>query len=194
MNHFAKVCRGKAVKKEKHPNKDTTRSKRPVHPLKDSRPANESDSDSEGYLYNVRSNKTPVAWVKVCKHIFDATIDTGATLNVIDRQTYEKMDGVHLRKTNVKAFVYTAEKPVKFIGKFEALVETRKRVAVATFHVAEKSDSGNLISANTAQELGLITLHVKNVVSGKKGNLDSILNKHSKVFTSLGKLKNIKSL
>ena len=99
------------------------------------------------------------------------------------------MDGVHLKKTNVKAFAYTAEKPVKFIGKFEAVVETRKRVAVATFHVAEKPDSGNLISANTAQELGLITLHVKNVVSSKKRNLDSILNKHSKVFTGLGKLK-----
>ena len=135
-----------AAKQEKHPNKDTTRSKRPVHPLKDSTPANESDSDSEGYLYNVRTNKTPVVWVKVRKHLFDATIDTGATLNVIDRQTYEKMDGVHLRKTKVKAFAYTAEEPVKFIGKFEAVVETWKRVAVTTFHVAEKPDSGNLIS------------------------------------------------
>ena len=66
MNHFAKVCRGKAVKKEKHPNKDTTRSKRPVHLLKDSTPApaNESDSESEEYLYNVRTNKTPVVRVK----------------------------------------------------------------------------------------------------------------------------------
>ena len=95
-----------------------------MHPLKDSTPANESDSDSEGYLYNVRTNKTPVVWVKVRKHLFDATIDTGATLNVIDRQTYEKMDGVHLRKTKVKAFAYTVEEPVKFIGKFEAVVET----------------------------------------------------------------------
>ena len=60
---------------------------------------------------------------------------------------------------------------------------------MATFHVADKSDSGNLISANTAQELRSITLHVDNVVSNKKGNIDSILNKHSKVFTGLGKLK-----
>ena len=77
----------------------------------------------------------PVVRVTVCKNSFDATIDTGATIKVIDRQTYEKMDGVHLKKTNVKAFAYTAEKPVKFIGKFEAVIETRKRVTVATLQI-----------------------------------------------------------
>ncbi len=40
-----------------------------------------------------------------------------------------------------------SDKPVRFIGKFEAIVETRKRVAVATVYVANKPGSGNLISA-----------------------------------------------
>ena len=56
-----------------------------------------------------------------------------------------------------------SDKLVRFIGKFEAIVETRKRVSVATFYVAKKEDSGNLISSSTAQELGIISLHVHSV-------------------------------
>ena len=41
--------------------------------------------------------------VTVGKHCFDVTLDTGASLNVIDRGTYEHMDGIQLKKTNVKA-------------------------------------------------------------------------------------------
>ncbi|CAB4027924.1 Potassium channel subfamily T member 1 [Paramuricea clavata] len=37
-------------------------------------------------------------------------------------------------------------------------IETRKRVTVATFYVTKTSNSGNLISATTAQELGLVSL------------------------------------
>jgi hypothetical protein len=77
---------------------------------------------------------------------------------------------------------------VQFLGKFEALIETKKRIAVATFYVAKTTNSGNLISATTAQELGLISLHL-NKVSTTKNNLERILNKHSTVFQGLGKLK-----
>jgi hypothetical protein len=53
--------------------------------------------------------------------------------------------------------------PVKFLGKFEETIETRKRVTVATFYVTKTSNSENLISATTAQELGLdnVSLHLK---------------------------------
>ena len=59
MNDFAKVCRSKGAQKAKYPNKDNARTKRPVHPLKDNTPASDSNSNSEGYLYSVRTNKTP---------------------------------------------------------------------------------------------------------------------------------------
>ena len=85
------------------------------------------------------------------------------------------MDGVDLKTTNVKAFAYTVAKPVKFIGKFETLVETRKRVAVATFYVASNPNSGNLISSTTAQDLGLISLHVNKVsATSNDPNMDKI--------------------
>ncbi len=53
-----------------------------------------------------------------------------------------------------------------------------------------KPDSGNLISASTAQELGLISLHVHSVSpsTGDK-KIDQILHQHANVFHGLGKLK-----
>jgi hypothetical protein len=47
---------------------------------------------------------------------------------------------------------------VQFLGKFEALIETKKRIAVATFYVAKTPNSGNLISATTAQLEQIIRL------------------------------------
>ena len=111
----------------------------------------DSDTSSEDYLYTLKNKKTQSVRVTVCKQSFQATIDTGATINVIDRATFKKMDGVNLKKTNIKAFGYNAKEPVKFQEKFEATIET-KRVAVATFCVAQTSDSTNLILGTRAYD------------------------------------------
>ncbi|CAB3984924.1 Hypothetical predicted protein [Paramuricea clavata] len=98
------------------------------------------------------------------------------------------MDGVKLKQTNTKAFPYNTTQPVKFLGKFEAVVETRKRLSVAMFYVVKGQNSGNLLPPATAQDLGLITLHLNHVTT-KDDNLDEMLGKHTKVFHGLGKLK-----
>jgi hypothetical protein len=192
-NHFSKVCRGtkqRETPKREYPQRHSKNTgKRPINPLT---PNGNSDSNTDGedYLYSVRNKQTPQVRVTVCKVPFEATIDTGATINVIDKSTFSKIDGVHLKKTSIKAFAYMSDTPVRFIGKFEAIVETRKRVAVATFYVASKEDSGNLISSSTAQELGLISIHVHSVSpSTCDQKIDQILHRHAKVFHGLGKLK-----
>ena len=63
-----------------------------------------------------------------------------------------------------KAFAYTGTKPVKFVRKFEALIETRKRDNMAAFYVTKTSDSGNLIDlVSNGSELGIISLHLHKV-------------------------------
>ncbi|CAB3997225.1 Hypothetical predicted protein [Paramuricea clavata] len=57
------------------------------------------------------------------------------------------------------------------------LIETKKHIAVATFYIAKTTNSGNLISATTAQEIGLINLNLNKVSTTKNNNLDKILNK-----------------
>ena len=49
-------------------------------------------------------------------------------------------------------------------------------------------NSGNLLSLSAAQDLGVITLHLKSV-STKDAAVDNILDKHKSVFNGLGKLR-----
>ena len=186
QNHFAKVCRSKPEQKEHPPasqgNRYKHKFKKPVKPLRNiehEKYDTESSDSDENYLYAVTNTTTPKVNVKICQHSFKATVDTGASINVIDQNTYAKMKGVELQRTSVKAFAYNSAKPVKFIGKFETTVETRKRIAVATFYVAKTTDSGNLISLTTAQELGLISLHLNKVSMTKDRKLGKILDKHA---------------
>ncbi len=106
---------------------------------------------------------------KVCQHWFKATVDTGATIKVVDQETFAKMVKPYLKKTSIKAFAFDAKLPVRFVSKFEATIETRKCVTVATFYVTKTTTSGNLISATTAQDLGLISIHLHKI-SGKTGH------------------------
>ena len=63
-------------------------------------------------------------------------------------------------------------------------------MSVSTFYVVKGQNSGNLLSLSTAQDLGLITLHISNV-STKDAALDNIIAKHNSVFNGLSKLKRI---
>ena len=74
-------------------------------------------------------------------------------------------------------------------------------LVVMSFHglqepVVKAQNSGNLLCADTAQELNLISLHVNKLsqvsanVKTTDPKLKKLLNKHASVFTGLGKLKN----
>ena len=158
-----------------------------------------SSADSENeYVYTVDKNakNSSHVRVKVLDHSFDMMVDTGASINIIDRCTYSKLP-VNLQATNTKAFPYSSDTPVKFLGKFQALIETKRKFDVATFFVVDKENSGNLLSANTAQQFGVISLHL-NKISESSSNasphtnnrkLNQILEKFEKVLNGLGKLK-----
>mgnify|MGYP002804123417 FL=1 len=94
-----------------------------MHPVSK---ASDSASSDEEYLYTVKSKQPPIVNVKVCQHWGKATIDTGATINVVDQETFAKMVGPNLRKTSIKAFAFDAKSPVRFIGKFEATIEAQR--------------------------------------------------------------------
>ena len=90
-------------------------------------------------------------------------VDTGASINVIDKETFAKLPAITLEKMTTRAFAYDYQKPVTFIGKFDALMESQKRYAIASFYVVNNNTSGNLISADTAQELGVVALHLNKI-------------------------------
>ena len=185
-NHFATVCRAKQDP-IRIPRK-TRKNKQHGHKNIRTLDTEQNSSSDEEYLYTVTDAKPDnKVNVTVGGSKFKIAVDTGATINVIDYGTFEQMKDIKLTRTNMKAYAYSKTSPVEFIGKFEAVIETKKRMSVATFFVVKAKHCGNLLSLNTAQELGLVSLHL-NKLTSKDAALDHILQKHSTVFTGSGKL------
>ncbi|CAB4007251.1 Hypothetical predicted protein [Paramuricea clavata] len=88
------------------------------------KPSNDSGSNSssdEDYLYTMTNTKyNNKVNVTVGGAKLQTTIDSGVTINVIDRDTFNKMQNIKLTRTNTKAFAYNTKSPVEFLGKFEA--------------------------------------------------------------------------
>ena len=203
-NHFTNICRGKSKDSHKpqKPQYRKTASSKPNTNIRQLAHL-ESEFENEEYLYPVCSKQTARARARitVLVHSFEIMVDTGASINVHDRKTFSKMVDVTLARTSTKAFPYNSLQPVQLIGKFQALVQTNKRYTVAIFFVVEDDNSGNLMSEQTAQELGLISFHL-NKLSAQKSprktptlpdtkdkDLIKILEQNKETFDGLGKLK-----
>ena len=156
-------------------------------------------------LRNIVMQKHPRTSVSINGLSVKMTIDTGSSINVIDKNTFAKLRNIELNQTSVKAYPFNSDKPVKMEGKFSALAESKHKFTVATICVTSE-DSGCILSTETAQELGLVSLHLnqinKNTTSTSSEppsqlkphtndkKLQHILDKHAPVFSGLGKLRN----
>ena len=191
LNHFAKYCRGK-TKTDTVPHQRSTNQSR-VRPIRNDKGDNSDTSDSD-YCYVVSGPETPQPAATVTIHDCEChvLINTGTTINIIDGDTFSRIKGVDLKQTKVQAYAYNSNTPMKMQGKFNALVETKQRYAVATFYIT-KDNGGCLLSYSTAKALGLISLHVNTVShtgpSVHDHRVNEILDKFPPVFKGLGKLK-----
>jgi hypothetical protein len=147
-------------------------------------------ADIEGNLVSINGQRVKM------------TIDTGSSINVIHKNTFAKLRNIELKQTSVKAYSFNSDKPVKMEGKFRALAESKHKFTVATIYTSE--DGSCLLSSETAQELGLASLHLnqinKNTTSTSSEQpsqlkphtndkkLQHILDNHAPVFGGLGKL------
>ena len=206
LNHFARQCRSSKPDNEvpnQYPESNRRGNKiRPVVGPPDNQ-SESSSSDESSYCYAVKTTakNNPTTKVTINKHQVKFTVDTGSTINVIDQSTFKQLGPITLRKTRIKAYPFNGTVPVKMKGKFQTTVESRKKITVATIYVTE-ADGGCLLSANTAEDLGLITLHLNHIKVTKPNSqaaqqvnipdkgVQRIVNKHSSVFQGQGKLRN----
>ncbi len=209
-NHFAAVCRG--TKKTPAGRKTNPRQPKQKYPKKQTVKAvtqenaqcnSDSDSDDSGnYLYAIYDKiASPVTQVTVEGHKFDITVDTGVAINFLDGSALHKMKNVNLKPADVKAYSLNHSTSVKFMGKFGTVFETKHRLAACTFYVTESVNGGCFLSNHTAQELGLVSIHINKLNSTtnakKSTHLTKLLtrcyvNELPEKFERVCKLKNHK--
>ena len=205
-DHFASVCRSKSKAKGQTSNQTAVKppsGKRnlmnPLHLHKH----HDTDSSDDEYMYTIKDTSLnkhtgcPYAKVKIGGQSISLMVDTGASINVLDRNTFEKLRAVKLHPTKIKAYPFTSKQPVEFKGKFETMVESKSKYCITTFYVMHEKDIGCLLSGSTAQELGVVKFNL-NTIADKTGSLvntkdhvvQRIIQEYKEVFTGLGKLKN----
>ena len=130
-NHFSSVCRSKGP---------TQKSKGRVNRVTDTAStqetqamnAPESSSDNE-YLFTLgneaRNSATPKASVKINEQNVQMIIDTGASIDIIDKATFDQISAsrkIMLQKSTAQIFAYGSNTPLKTYGKFETTLESKK--------------------------------------------------------------------
>ncbi|CAB4042630.1 Transposon Ty3-I Gag-Pol poly, partial [Paramuricea clavata] len=154
------ICACEVSGKTVDDGKDVMKTNQYIRPLNVSDNDNES-SDSDNYCYSVNNTKAQNSYTKLKINNRDVkfTVDTGSSINIIDQQTFEQLGHYTLSKTNIKAYAFNPNVPVKMNGKFTTIVVSRRKITVTTIYVT-KASGGCLLSGSTAEELGLISLHL----------------------------------
>ncbi|XP_053380302.1 uncharacterized protein K02A2.6-like [Mercenaria mercenaria] len=174
-NHFESVCRSKTMKSRK------------THNLNDYSSSDDSDQ-SDNYAFGLTVNamsRRPYVSALVNGHNVKFLIDTGSSVNVLDQETYNKMNPKpKLQKPNLKVFAYGTDSHVKLLGKFVTTVETKQKYTTAEILVTE-GKSGNLLSYLTSVELQVIP----EIQTLQHSKVDEICKNYNSVFTGIGKYK-----
>jgi hypothetical protein len=119
-------------------------------------------------------------------------IDSGATVNIADIDTYYKLRTlrkVEIMPSNIRLFTYGSTIPLNILGTITVKVERNGKQILAQFVVvSNRGTAGCLLGHISATELDL--LHVANSVSIQSEYISSKISaKFPKVFEGVGKLK-----
>ena len=112
------------------------------------------------------------------------------------------------RLNKAKIYAFGSTEPVELKGKFEVLVDSKRRVAAATFYITKGTqETTSILCCETSTNLHLITMNVNSVSKASEVTSDSgtdtsscdldaskrkenlLKGRHPNVFTGIGKLK-----
>ena len=125
----------------------------------------QDDSSDEDiwYVYTLRAvsnkprrTKLPRMIAKVNGTKTEFIIDTGAGLNILDKNGFDNLrDKPKLDRTDIRVRAYKFEQPITILGKFCAQVQVQERETQATFYVTDGHD-GSLLTCENAEALKLV--------------------------------------
>ena len=155
----------------------------------------DSDSDDE-YLFGLQEGKRSDVTIKMDNHPVKVLRDSGASINVLDRETYEelkKVMAIKLYPTNVKVYAYNSKKPIELLGMFYSNISYRDTHHLGRVFVTSDKEGGCILGRESALELGLMELPTEiNVISTEEKDVKEMLKEHPKITQGLGLLKDVK--
>ena len=175
--HFQKFCntKQKGKGKEKGASKFNNSNIRLV----------KEDSSSDEYAFSVGSGTEKMS-IYLDGHCVDVIIDSGATVNIIDKSMWESLKAKHIKckseRSNKKLYTYSSDKPLDLIGKFSTVVSLKgpHREIEADFYVIN-GEGPALLGKQTAMDLGVLKIEINAVQDDK-------LKRHAECFNGIGKL------
>ena len=184
-NHFESTCRRRELGKEKF--------KKGAY-VKNMQDMNlDEDSDDE-YVFNVGNKCQADIRLKVEENNVDFLTDSGATVNLIDRTTFDNISAkakLTLYPTNTKIYTYGAKEAIKLDGIIFANIRHKGIQHLTRIHVTSESKSGCILGRKSAIELGLLKMS-EHINSLQSGNIkDQVKSEFPELFEGLGKLKNV---
>ena len=126
--------------------------------------------------------------VEINKQSIKFIVDTGSSVNIIDKSTCNKI-GLPVRRSTARLMTYGSEFPIDLHGEFKCTVAVNGQRNTSKIYVINKNKSGCLLGKETAISLGIVTIGQLNQIEAE---LDSILAEHEELFEGTGKLKDFK--
>ena len=132
--------------------------------------------------------------VEIDGTLLEMMIDTGASVNLLDESTFRRMSNSGnqmLKPSQTKIYLYGSANPLPVLGTFIASIKSNTVTTTTQLHVV-KGTTGNLLSYNTAQKLGLIVMSVNTATVAEKteNRPDSIKKEFKPLFGDVGKVRN----
>ena len=137
--------------------------------------------------------------LKIDYTIVEMIVDTGASTDILDEATFEKVNHlkhIELQPPTKHLFAHGSESQLKVLGKFEATIEFKGRCHTSTIHVL-KGNHGSLLSYKTAAHLGVVDIQVNKVADVQVNEAadhnppkhDMLVQQYPSLFKGIGKLK-----
>jgi len=121
-------------------------------------------------------------------------IDSGATVCIIDLDTYKSLFEGHVRlePTKVKIYTYGSKKPMPLVGVFYPTFEYGLNRTIAPVVVTKTEDAGCLLSESVSSQLGILKMDsFVNAITSNE-NIENLTDEFESIFRGIGKLKGYK--
>ena len=187
---FAECCRIKEIV-----------NKEAVKAFCEEEPSDSSDTESLCGVKEVgavedKHKRRPIRCIKVEKCEFQVLVDTGVTVNVMDKCTFSTVTGCQGHTESISSVLHAFQTdespmvPLKVIGKFDVMVESGKRVALATFHVIKGCmNTEPLIGFKTCKDLDLVLVGNSFQLNGTV--ISKLVGEYADLFKGIGKMKGV---